>query len=222
MKSAAKPARPRGRPRSFDRDRALQRALDVFWDKGYETASVSDLTQAMGINPPSLYAAFGDKEKLFLEALDRYYETRSESLACAYQEEPTAREAIRRILMEFADQLATDGHHRGCMVVMATTTCADASPHLKAKLAQARATSRSRFKARLDRALAEGELPEGTNTGTLADFYTTVFQGMSVHAREGASRKSLMATAEMAMRAWPESKSKHERSVGSRKAQPVV
>ncbi|MGZ5032798.1 MAG: TetR/AcrR family transcriptional regulator [Usitatibacter sp.] len=201
--AAAGAARPRGRPRSFDREQALERAMDVFWEKGYESASLSELTQAMGINPPSLYAAFGDKERLFLEAMERYYRLQREPITSAYDEEPTARGAVSRVLAEAACQLAKSGHNRGCMMVMAATTCSSASPELKSALAERRATSRIRLKARLDRAVQEGELPRGTDTAGLAAFYTAVLQGMSLQAREGASRKSLLATAETAMRAWP-------------------
>src|ERR1700686_4909704 len=127
-----KAKKTRGRPRSFDRDAALERAMCVFWEKGYESASLQDLTAAMGINPPSLYAAFGDKERLFLEAMERYYQTQRAPITCAYEEEATARAAIERVLNEAAGQLAKSGHNRGCMMVMAATTCSGASPELQA------------------------------------------------------------------------------------------
>src|SRR5689334_20346799 len=101
---AAKPRKPRGRPRSFDREAALGKAMDVFWAKGYEGTSISDLTNAMGINPPSLYAAFGDKEHLFLEAIERYQRARGAS--CPYCDEPTARAAIEKLLNYMAEDLA--------------------------------------------------------------------------------------------------------------------
>ena len=126
------PPPARGRPRSFDRDAALERAMELFWEKGYESTSLNDLTAAMGINPPSLYAAFGDKEHLFLEAMERYYKQQREPIACAYQEEATARAAMERVLTEAAGQLAKSGHNRGCMMVMAAATCSDASPELQA------------------------------------------------------------------------------------------
>lgn len=219
MKSATT-ARPRGRPRSFDREQALERALDVFWEKGYEATSVADLTAAMGINPPSLYAAFGDKERLFCEALERYQAARRESVDASF-EEATARGAVQGILMGLAEQYSC-AEHRGCMMVMAAATCADASDFVKAKLAKAASGMRTRFKQRLDRAVEEGELAADTEVGPLVDYYIAVFQGMALQARDGASRKSLLATAEMAMRAWPESKLKHSRSVGTRKAGSVA
>jgi TetR/AcrR family transcriptional regulator, copper-responsive repressor len=197
------PARPRGRPRSFDRDAALERAMEVFWKHGFEGASLSDLTEAMGINPPSLYAAFGDKEHLFLEAVERYQEKRG--AACPYADAPTARDAVERLLTYTASEFSRPCNPRGCLMVMAATTSSTSSPQLQAALAERRAASRARLKARIDRGVREGELPRGTNTATLADFYATILSGMSLQARDGASRRRLMATVESAMRAWPES-----------------
>lgn len=193
--------KPRGRPRSFDRDKALGRAMHVFWKQGYEATSVNDLTRAMHINPPSLYAAFGDKEHLYLEALERYQRSRLESVTKWLDEEPTAKAAVARLLTEAAGLLVRSGAPRGSMLVLSAMNCADAS--LQSRLAQRRASGRTILKARIDRGAREGELPPGTDTATVTDFYMTVFQGMSVQARDGATRKSLLATGEAAMRAWP-------------------
>jgi len=105
----------RGRPRSFDRDAALERAMQVFWRQGYEATSVSDLTRAMGINPPSLYAAFGDKEQLYLAALERYEQERRESVVRILEEAPSARQAIERLLEEAASEMASGEVWRGCV-----------------------------------------------------------------------------------------------------------
>jgi AcrR family transcriptional regulator len=193
--------KPRGRPRSFDRDKALERAMHVFWKQGYEATSVNDLTRAMRINPPSLYAAFGDKEHLYLEAVDRYQRSRLEAVATWLDEEPTAKAAVARLLTEAAGLLVRSGAPRGSMLVLSAMNCADAS--LQSRLAHRRASGRAILKARIDRGVHEGELPPATDTAALTDFYMTVFQGMSVQARDGATRKSLLATAEAAMRAWP-------------------
>ncbi len=198
----APPAKRRGRPRSFDRESALERAMEVFWKHGFEGTSIHDLTHAMGINPPSLYAAFGDKEQLFLEAVERYQSTRGE--ACPYADEPTARGAIERLLRYTASEFCRPCNPRGCLMVMSATTSSTSSPRLQSALAKRRDASRERLKARIDRGLKEGELPPGTNTAALASFYATVLSGMSLQARDGATRKSLMATVDMAMRAWPE------------------
>ena len=206
MKRAnGKQAKPRGRPRSFDRDAALERAIDVFWRHGYEATSVSDLTAAMDINPPSLYAAFGDKEKLFLEAVERYEQQRRQTVTKVFDEAPTAKQAVHRLLREAAGELACSSHPRGCLLVMSDTNCSDASAHVQSDLAQRRAAMKASLKARIDRGAAAGELPRDTDTAALAEFYSTVFQGMVMQARDGATPKRLLATAEAAMRAWPRS-----------------
>jgi AcrR family transcriptional regulator len=196
------PAKPRGRPRSFDRDVALERAMEVFWKLGFESASLHDLTEAMGINPPSLYAAFGDKEHLFLEAVE-FYQAKH-GAACPYADAATAKEAIERLLTYTADETSKSCHPRGCLMVMAAATSATSSEKMQAALAQSRAAARARLKARIDLGMKAGELPRGTDTGTLADFYATVLSGISLQARDGASRKRLLATVSAAMRAWPE------------------
>src|SRR5881394_751269 len=128
--------RPRGRPRSFDRDAALDAAMQVFWAKGFEAASLSDLTMAMGINPPSLYATVGDKEKLFLEAMARYRGNQGE--ACPYAAEPTARGAIEKLLTNLACEFTDSCHPRGCMMVMAATTSTGTSAAFQQVLARQR------------------------------------------------------------------------------------
>src|SRR5229473_3240196 len=143
--------KPRGRPREFDREAALERAIDVFWRHGYEATSVSDLTDAMGINPPSLYAAFGDKEKLFLEAVERYQQQRRQSVTKVFDEAPTAKEAIHRLLQDAARELACPSHPRGCLLVMSDTNCSDASAHVQSDLAQRRGEMKASLKARIDR-----------------------------------------------------------------------
>jgi AcrR family transcriptional regulator len=198
-KAAAK--KPRGRPRSFDRAQALAAAIEVFWAKGYEATSISDLTAAMGINPPSLYSAFGDKEHLFLEAVESYQKARGDS--CQYCDEPTARIAIERLLTYMATDLTDSCHPRGCLMAMASATASSSSAELQAALAERRVASRDRLKARIKRGIAEGDVPVGTDAGALADFYSTVMSGMAHLARDGATRKNLLATVEAAMRAWP-------------------
>jgi TetR/AcrR family transcriptional regulator, copper-responsive repressor len=193
--------RPRGRPRCFDRDAALKAAMDVFWKKGFEGATLADLTEAMGINPPSLYAAFGDKEGLFLEAVKRYRQQVAEK--CLYAQEPTAHAAVEKLLTELASLYTDNEHPRGCLMVMAATTAGASSPRLQEVLAEQRAAARASLRARLDRGVKDGELPADTDVAALTNFYAAVISGMSLQARDGATRKSLMATVEAAMRAWP-------------------
>jgi AcrR family transcriptional regulator len=200
MKRSAVPAASatRGRPRSFDRDLALERAMEVFWRQGYEPTSMTDLTRAIGINPPSLYAAFGDKERLFLEAVERYHSgvgSREALLARA----PTARTAVERLLRRTA--LGLSARRRGCMLVTSTMNCS--APRVQAALAAYRASVESSVRKRIERGVREGELPAGTDAAALAKFYETVVQGLSSQARDGATRRSLLAVVAAAMRAWP-------------------
>lgn len=195
--------RPRGRPREFDRDQALARAVEVFWSKGYEAASLADLTRAMGINPPSLYAAFGDKESLFIEAVHRYHENVRQS--CPYAGEPTARSAVARLLTELATLFTDRSHPAGCLAVMAMVTSSTSSARLQRMLADERANAKARLRERIQLGVKEGDLPPDTDISALTDFYVAVIMGMSLSAREGASRKALLAMVETAMRAWPAS-----------------
>ena len=200
--AAAAPRKPRGRPRSFDREAALDAALEVFWAKGYESASISDLTSAMGINPPSLYAAFGDKDQLFLAAVERYQARAGES--CPYCDEPTARAAIERLLIYMVTQLTQSGHPRGCLMTMAASTSGSASEALQKALADKRANARERMRQRIKEGIKAGDVPGDADAASLADFYSTLMAGMSQQARDGATRKSLLATVERAMLLFPE------------------
>lgn len=193
--------RPRGRPREFDRDQALARAIEVFWSKGYEAASLADLTRAMNINPPSLYAAFGDKENLFIEAVHRYHENVRRS--CPYAGEPTARAAVERLLTELATLFTDRSHPAGCLAVMAMVTSSTSSARLQRMLADERASAKARLRERIQRGVKEGDLPRATDISALTEFYVAVIMGMSLSAREGASRKALLTMVETAMRAWP-------------------
>ena len=196
--------RPRGRPLSFDRSVALDKAMHVVGERGYESASIADLTAAMGITPPSLYTAFGDKEHLFLEAIEAYGKGPGGFSARALAEEKTAKKAVQRLLEEAAVELTQDTHPHGCMMVMAATNCSIAAGHVQAALARRRAEAAKGIQQRIQRGIEEGELPPGTDAKALARFFATVYQGMSMQARDGASRAGLLASVRMAMRAWPE------------------
>ena len=200
---ATVPAKARGRPLSFDRDAALETAMHVFWERGYEAASISDLTAAMGITPPSLYTAFGDKERLFLEAIERYALGPGGAHLRALQEEPTARQAIERWLQEAAHELTQACHPKGCMVVMAATNCSVAAEHIQAALAKRRAEAIATIERRIQEGVDNGELPADTDAKALTNFYATIYQGMSMQAKDGADSDSLLATVSAAMRSWP-------------------
>ena len=192
----------RGRPRSFDRTAALRRAMEVFWAKGYDGASLSDLTAAMGINSPSLYAAFGSKEALFREAVDLYGEIEGTEIWAALPETPTAREAIDRFLRATADAFTRPGKPAGCLIVLGALHPSDTNADVCRTLRDHRAQNVAALRARLERAVAEGELPAETDCLAIATFYATVQQGMSIQARDGASRDTLLTVARCAMAAW--------------------
>jgi AcrR family transcriptional regulator len=191
-----------GRPRAFDMDKALDQALHVFWRKGYEGTSVSDLTEVMGINPPSLYAAFGNKETLFRKALDRYMAERTTFWDEAFKA-PTARAVVEQLLRDIADFLSDPRNPRGCLAVQGALACGEAAESVRQELAARRAAGQERIRKRLKRAKTEGELPAGADPAALARFLATVIEGMAVQAAGGASRKELRAVAATALRAWP-------------------
>ncbi|XXY44198.1 TetR/AcrR family transcriptional regulator [Sorangium sp. So ce269] len=192
----------RGRPRSFDRAAALRRAMEVFWERGYEGTSLTDLTTAMGINSPSLYAAFGCKESLFREAVSLYNEVEGAAVTRAMSEEPTARRAVEAMLRGNAEAYVSPGKPSGCMIVLAATLGTQESEAVRSHLAEVRRGALVELQRRLDRGVAEGDLPAGTDTAALAAFYTTVLQGLSIQARDGASREALLAVVDCAMAAW--------------------
>jgi AcrR family transcriptional regulator len=193
---------PRGRPRTFDRADALRRAMEVFWDHGYEATSMSDLTEAMGINSPSLYAAFGSKEDLFREAVAYYNETLGATAATELRERPTAREAIAAVLRHHAQVFCDPGYPRGCMIVLAANTCSDRARSVHEYLADWRMVLERDFRDRIERGIAEGDVPAGVDAAAVAAFYNTVNHGMAIQARDGADHSKLSAIAEGAIAAW--------------------
>lgn len=192
----------RGRPRSFDRAEALRRAMEVFWAKGYDGASLADLTAAMSINSPSLYAAFGSKESLFREAVALYDETEGTEIWTAIAEAPTAREAFERFLCTSAEVFTRADKPAGCLIVLGALTANDANANVCRELRDQRAGNVATLRDRLKRAVREGELPKSLDCLAVATFYATVQQGMSIQARDGASRETLLSVAACAMAAW--------------------
>ena|SRR5215475_8258621 len=191
-----------GRPRSFNPDAALDVALSVFWERGYEGASLSDLTQAMGINKPSLYATFGDKAQLFRKVVDRYMAQQAVVWEQAF-EEPTARLAVERILNMAADGLTSGQNPHGCLLVQSALTCSQESDSIKRELALKRADSDSLLRDRFARAQADGELPPSVDVAALSRYFSTILRGMSVEASAGAARQELQKVIDLAMKAWP-------------------
>ncbi|HEX6610189.1 MAG TPA: TetR/AcrR family transcriptional regulator [Hyphomicrobiaceae bacterium] len=192
----------KGRPREFDADEALDRALEVFWRNGYEGASLSELTEAMGINRPSLYAAFGNKEELFRKALDRYADG-----PAAYTREalnaPTARGVLERLLHGAAEALTHPDYPPGCLGVHGALSCGEAAESIRDELSARRAAYEVLLRQRLERARTEGDLATDIACADLARLVMTVMQGMAVQAAGGASREDLRRVAEMMLRTWP-------------------
>jgi AcrR family transcriptional regulator len=191
-----------GRPREFDVEKALDRALDVFWRNGYEGASISDLTEAMGINPPSLYAAFGNKEGLFRKALDRYAAQRARFWDEA-REAATARGMVEHLLRASADFLTEECNPPGCMIVRSAMSCSEAADAIRRELDARRAGGELILRERLERARDDGELPDGLEPADFSRYVMTVLEGMSVRAAAGANRAELHKVADMALRTWP-------------------
>ncbi len=193
----------RGRPRSFDRDDALKRALMAFWKHGYDATSIALLTESMGIGAPSLYAAFGDKRALFDEALDYYAKTYGAFIVDALRDQADARGAVERLLREAAAMFADASHPPGCLVISAATNCAPQSAAVQRRLRSFRARTVRALEETLESAKSRGALPPGVDSHALALFYSSTLQGMSAQARDGATREELEAIASAALRAWP-------------------
>ncbi len=201
MQNSPPDAKGRGRPRAFDRQAALAQATHLFWRKGYEATSIADLTAAMGIGGPSLYAAFGAKEALYVEALGYYQATYEGSVWSGFKTAATARAAVEALLTDSASALTgalPDAPH-GCMVTLSSV--AD-HPGLAEMVRAARGVTLERLEARLTRAVADGEIPATTDLRALARFVQTIQNGMSILARDGAPRTELEAVAQVAMAGW--------------------
>ena len=192
----------RGRPREFDRQAALARAMEVFWEKGLEGASMIDLTTAMGIASPSLYAAFGSKEALFREAVAHYVATDGAAIWNAVANAATVYKAVEALLMETARQFSRPGKPRGCLVILSALHANEANEAVRAELAAIRSRNAAALARRLAAAAASGEIAPNTDTDALADFYVTVQQGLSIRSRDGADRAALEAEARAALAAW--------------------
>jgi AcrR family transcriptional regulator len=196
--------RGRGRPRLFDRTAAIQQAMVLFWDRGYEGTTFDDLIGAMKLSPSSFYHEFGSKERLYREAVDYYLNLSSSGLRCLSSHRDT-RAAFEALIEEGAEFFTNDASPAGCMISLAGThlpphlrSVADFTKSLRKLFEQALAT-------RLRKGVSDGDLPPGTNVKELAAYFGSIFRGMAVQARDGASRKQLLAICRVAMRAWPSS-----------------
>jgi len=203
MNKKAKSGARRGRPLAFERDAALEQAMRLFWNRGYEATSVSDLTEAMGITPPSLYGTFGDKKRLFMEAVNRYQAGPGGFAKNALVEEPTGERAIRRLLMDAIECFTDCRHPWGCMVVLAAINCTTESRDVLNSLAGRRSDLEHAVRDRIATARTVGEIPVNTDVDALAGAVTASLYGIALKARDGASRASLRRIVEQVMLLWP-------------------
>lgn len=194
---------PKGRPREFDTEKALDTALLLFWKQGYEGTSLAALTEAMGINVPSLYAAFGNKEELFKKVLDRYIQKPASYLPKALTA-PTARQAAENMLNGAIEMVMNRNHPDGCLLVQGALASGPVGESARLELARRRGSAETAVRKRFERAIQEGDLPKTADAAKLARFLITVIWGMSVQASGGATKANLKEVAEIALRSWGE------------------
>lgn len=197
--------RERGRPRTFDIDQALDRAMQIFWKHGYQDASLHELTDAMGLSKPSLYAAFGDKEALYLKGLQRYLALLIERHAARLDDEPDGRMAIDGFLRSVATMLADPELPGGCFIINGTADCGGSTIPASVEMALRAALqgTEALVLERLERAQRDGQLPAGLAATGLAGLFGSLIAGLAVFAKSGASRDKLMAVIDTAMAVWP-------------------
>jgi AcrR family transcriptional regulator len=188
-----------GRPRGFDEDAALEAAMRVFWEKSYEGATIADLTEAMGINRSSMYAAFGDKESVFHRVMERYREARMTYIRQALAQ-PSLREVVAGLIHGTAEFLSTPGNPRGCLSIQGALACGTDAEHVKLAMIDWRKSGEAALKKRLQQAQSEGELPAGIQPADFARYLSSVMAGLGVQAANGATRTELRRVAEISLR----------------------
>jgi AcrR family transcriptional regulator len=193
---------PKGRPREFDVDEALAQALRVFWSKGYEGASLTDLTEAMGVTRPSLYAAFGNKEQLFRKALD-LYETEKLAYMRRAMDAPTAKGVAERLLRGALDSQCSEYEPKGCLGVISSVACGAEAECIRDEVIARRASSHAALLARFEQAKANGDLSKDADVNGLTGWLFAIMQGMAVQAGAGASRADLERVVDTSMIMWP-------------------
>jgi AcrR family transcriptional regulator len=200
----AKPLRrTRGRPKNFDRSVALQQAMKLFWERGYEGTSFNDLTAAMGISASSFYNSFGSKERLYQEAAQAYMAGASQWFIGELNADADTKTAFHRLLSTAACEFTRTDLPSGCMISLACTQVPPALACLRDTMAEHRRTAQSAMAARIRRGIDAGDVPQDTDAEALAAFFSTLSRGLAVQARDGASREHLQAIVELGMRAWP-------------------
>ncbi len=195
--------RARGRPKKFDRSVALQQAMKLFWERGYEGTSFDDLTAAMGISASSFYNSFGSKERLYQEATEAYMAAAGKWFAGELNADTDTKTAFHRLLTAAAREFTRNDLPTGCMISLACTQVPPALMCLRDKMVGYRGAAQSAMAARIQRGIDEGDVPKDTDVEALAAFYSALSRGLAVQARDGASRERLQEIVEIGMRAWP-------------------
>lgn len=206
MESSALAPRRVGRPLSFDREAALEQAMKLFWRHGFESTSIAELTKAMGITPPSLYAAFGDKHRLFRETVDRYLGGGVTAIEADISGAATARAAAHNLLTAAAIGDTGEDTPPGCLLASSIVSCSPGADDVRQELAVLRTGIEAALRSRIERDIADGLLPGESDAEGLAGHVFAVVQGMSTLAKDGARRDKLLRIAENAMAAWPETR----------------
>lgn len=191
-----------GRPCGFDRNAALMQAMYLFWERGYEATSISDLAAAMGIKPPSLYAAYGSKESLFRKAVELYASSEIAGDEDVLWAHPTARAAIEALLRSAVDRITHEGGPKGCLMVLGAVNCRPENAHIGDYLARQRQARQHAIFERIRIGVENGDVDPGTDVSALAGFYATVLRGLSLSARDGAGKTELDRIVACAMAGW--------------------
>jgi AcrR family transcriptional regulator len=194
---------PMGRPREFDKEKVLDEAMEVFWRHGYEGATIAELTAAMGINPPSLYAAFGSKEGLLKAALDHYSAKRAEFMREVLAA-PTARKVAELLLLRIADSQTDPANPPGCLLVAGGLACGAGAENVPFELALRRAQTEEQLRDRFVRAKNEGDLAAEADPAALARYLSAVIAGMGVLASSGSDRNELRQVALVSLNVFDE------------------
>ncbi len=200
--NTTQPTKQRGRPPAFDHEEALEKALKVFWLRGFEGASMAELTEALGINRPSIYAAFGNKEELFRKALGKYLAGPVAYVAEAMKE-PTARQVVEKLLTQSAEVLTNPNNPRGCMIVQGALSCGQGAELIQQELIAYRRNFEDALRQRFELARSQGDLPNDINASDLAKYVATIHQGMSIQATSGATIEELMPVVQVVLKNWP-------------------
>jgi AcrR family transcriptional regulator len=204
--------RARGRPRNFDRSVALEQAMKLFWERGYEGASFDELTAAMGISGSSFYNSFGSKERLYQEASEAYIATAAKWFTAELNADTDTKTAFHRLLTAAVREFTRDDLPSGCMIALACTQVPPELECLRETMARKREAAQAAMAARVQRGIDEGDVPRDTDVETLAAFFGTLSRGLASLARDGASRERLQEIVEVGMRAWPGGDSPHRRN----------